>query len=120
MDKTTIDLKDLDDLLCKYKVKDLQDLENRLKKPLMFEPPIKETKFEPAPNLFYPKLSKGTKVKVNRAFQGYCGVGIIQKGFPTGLIPYYEIHLITGNYGGFPAPTTCYVNESDVEVVNEK
>ena len=31
MSKETIDLKDLDDLLCKYEVKDLEDLENRFK-----------------------------------------------------------------------------------------
>lgn len=31
MNKPTINLKDLDDLLCKYQVKDLGDLENRLK-----------------------------------------------------------------------------------------
>ena len=77
-----------------------------------------KTKYQPAPALIYPKLAVGTVVKVYRAFQGYCGIGIIKKGFPTGLTPYYEIELIKGNYGGFKAPTICYANESNVEVVN--
>lgn len=34
VNKTKIDLKDLDDLLCKYAIKDLDDLESRLDKEL--------------------------------------------------------------------------------------
>ena len=70
-------------------------------------------------NLNYPIYSKNTKVKVYRAFQGYCGIGVIKQGFPTGLIPYYEIELISGDYLGCSAPTTCYVNETDIRGVKQ-
>ena len=46
MSKTMIDLKDLDDLLCKYEVKDLEDLENRLKKVSDLEEKIAEKEKE--------------------------------------------------------------------------
>lgn len=67
--------------------------------------------------LFYPKINNGTKVKVYRAFEGYCGIGTIVKGFPTGLTPYYEIYLENGHYLGREAPLKCYVNEDMLEVV---
>lgn len=68
-------------------------------------------------DLFYPKLCVGQEVKVYRAFEGYCGIGRIVKGFPTGLTPYYQINLINGHYLGREAPLTCYVNEDMLEVV---
>lgn len=67
--------------------------------------------------IFYPKISNGTEVKVYRAFEGYCGIGRIKKGFPTGLTPYYEVDLINGHYLGIEAPLKCYVNENMLEVV---
>jgi len=67
--------------------------------------------------LFFPKIRNGTKVKVYRAFEGYCGIGEVIKGFPTGLTPYYEIDLINGHYLGREAPLKCYVNEDMVEEV---
>ena len=67
--------------------------------------------------IFYPKISNGTEVKVYRAFEGYCGIGRIIKGFPTGLTPYYEVDLINGHYLGIEAPLKCYVNENMLEVV---
>ena len=67
--------------------------------------------------LFFPKISNETEVKVYRAFEGYCGIGRIVKGFPTGLIPYYEIDLIKGHYLGKEAPLKCYVNENMLEVI---
>ena len=67
--------------------------------------------------LFFPKIRNGAKVKVYRAFEGYCGIGEIIKGFPTGLTPYYEINLINGHYLGREAPLKCYVNEDMIEEV---
>ena len=96
----------------------ISGVEKYLKEKVEKEIQSDKTKYQPAPALIYPKLAIGTKVKVYRAFQGYCGIGIIKKGFPTGLTPYYEIQLIKGNYGGFKAPTICYANENNVEVVN--
>ena len=46
MSKTTIDLKDLDDLLCKYKVENLEDLENRLKNVVDLESKLAESEKE--------------------------------------------------------------------------
>ena len=53
MSKETIDLKDLDDLLCKYEVKDLEDLENRFKNVADLEAKLAESenKFIVANNL---------------------------------------------------------------------
>ena len=67
--------------------------------------------------LFYPKINNGTKVKIYRAFEGYCGIEIIVKGFPTGLIPYYEVNLLNGHYLGREAPLKCYVNENMMEII---
>ena len=67
--------------------------------------------------LVYPKYSIGTKVKVYRAFQGYCGDGVIVKSMPTGLIPTYIIKLLSGSYICKLAPVEIAVNENQLKVV---
>lgn len=67
--------------------------------------------------LVKPKYSVGTKVKVYRAFQGYCGEGIIVQSMPSGLIPTYRIKLLNGNYLGKLAPVEFVASEDNIEPI---
>lgn len=64
------------------------------------------------------KFNIGDKVKVYRAFEGYCGIGLVKDVNLAILYPVYKIELLSGSYLGNDVPYSCAVSEYDLKEID--
>lgn len=60
------------------------------------------------------KFRVGEQVKTYRAFEGYCGVGVVLDIRLTGMYPVYIVKLLDGIYLGEDVVCIGYVSEYDL------